>query len=147
MKLAADHRRRELAQIHIAVKDLRMAEDTYRGLLWALGRVHSSKDLDYAGRSRVIEHMRKLGWKPKPAKIPQPQSAWAWVNNAAEDRKPMLRKIGMMLRAAGREKAYVDAIAQRMHGVSLVEFCAPDQLQAIVASLVADQRRRAAKVG
>ena len=67
-KLAADHRRNELAQIHIAVKDLAMADDTYRDLLWTIGRVRSSKDLDWTGRKKLIDHFKACGWKPKPAR-------------------------------------------------------------------------------
>lgn len=123
-----------------------MAEDTYRGLLWALGRVRSSADLDYAGRRAVLDHLKKLGWAPKAAAKPKHRhDSWAWVNNAAEDRKPLLRKIAVMLRESDRGKEYADAIAERMHGVSVVEFCVPAQLVKVVASLEADKRRREAR--
>lgn len=143
--MPADHRRRELAQIHIARKDLGMDEDTYRQVLWAIGRVTSSKDLDFAGRQRVIDHMKACGWKPAPPKKPRATApAWDWVNKAAPDRQALLRKIAVMLKAADRQKAYADGVAKRMHGVDRVEFCKPDQLQAIVTALVYDQRRREA---
>jgi phage gp16-like protein len=57
----------------------------------------------------------------------------------------MLRKIAVMLKDAEREKAYADGIAKQMFGVDLVEFCKPDQLHRIVAAMVKDQNRRAAK--
>lgn len=137
------HRNNELAQIHIAKAQLGMADEAYRGILWTIGRVTSSKDLDFAGRQRVIEHMRKCGWKPAPPKRPRaPDPAWDWVNKAAADRQPMLRKIAVILKKAEREKAYADGIAKHMFGVDLVEFCAPQQLHRIVAALEFDKRRR-----
>ncbi len=146
MNLAPDHRRRELAQIHIARKQLALDEDTYRAMLWTVARVRSSADLDYAGRRAVIDHLVARGFKvaaPKPERPKDP--AWAWVNNAAEDRQPMLRKIAVMLKECDREKAYADGVARQMFKVDLIEFCKPDQLRRIVAALVFDQRRREEK--
>lgn len=134
-------RRDDLAKIHIARKQLGMEEDAYRDLLWTVGRVRSSADLDHAGRARLLDHFRACGWRPRPPKEKKPGS-WDWVNNAAEDRKAMLRKIAMILREADRPKEYADGIAKRMHGVDLVEFCRPGQLHDIVAALVRDQQRR-----
>lgn len=146
MSLAPDHRHRELAQIHIAKAQLGMAEETYRNLLWTLGRVRSAADLDYAGRRRVLEHMKACGFEPRPPKPERPKDpAWAWVNNAAPDRQAMLRKIAVMLKSAGREKVYADGIAKQMFGVDLIEFCAPDQLHRVVAAMEFDRRRRQAR--
>jgi phage gp16-like protein len=141
-----DTRNRELAQIHIAKAQLGMADDTYRALLWTLGRVRSAAALDYAGRQRVLDHMRACGFKARPPKPERPKDpAWAWVNNAAPDRQAMLRKIAVMLQAAGREKSYVDGIARQMFRAERIEFCAPDQLHRIVAALEVDRRRREAR--
>jgi len=139
-----DDRRAELAKIHIARKALGMAEEIYRDLLWTIGRVRSSADLDSRGRQLLLEHFKACGWKPA---APREKAAggWAWVNRATEDKKPMLRKIAVMLREADRPKRYADAIARRMHGVDLVEFCRPDQLHDIVAALVADHKRKEAR--
>jgi len=146
MTLAPDHRRAELAKIHIAKVQLGMDDGAYRDMLWTLGRVRSSADLDYAGRQRVLEHMKKCGFQPKPPKTERPKDpAWGWVNNAAQDRQPTLRKIAVMLKDRDCEKTYADGIAKRMFGIDLVEFCAPDQLRRIVAALEYDARRRQAR--
>ncbi len=144
--LPPDTRRRELAQIHIAKAQLGLDDETYRAMLWTVGRVESSADLDWSGRKAVLEHMKARGFKAhKSIKKVSPNTSWAWVNSAAADRQAMLRKIAVMLKDANREKAYVDAIAKQMFGVDLVEFCRPDQLHRIVAAMVKDQARRAAK--
>jgi phage gp16-like protein len=133
-----------LAQIHIAKAQLGLDEETYRSMLWTVGRVRSAADLDYAGRNAVLEHMKARGFKTTAPKEKR-ASGWDWVNNAAGDRQAMLRKIAVMLKDAEREKAYADGIAKQMFGVDLVAFCKPDQLHRIVAAMVKDQNRRAAK--
>jgi phage gp16-like protein len=58
MTASPDTRRRELAQIHIAKAQLGLDEETYRSMLWTVGRVRSAADLDYAGRNAVLEHRK-----------------------------------------------------------------------------------------
>jgi phage gp16-like protein len=143
-----DDRRRELAQIHIAKKQLGLDDDTYRAMLDAIGRVRSAGDLNAEGRRQVLAHLKARGFSPRPgaAKSTGKVSAdtsWDWVNRAAPDRQAMLRKIAVILKDAGREKAYADAVAKKMFAIERVEFCAPAQLHKIVSALVFDQRRRA----
>ncbi len=146
MMAAPDERRRELAKIHIAKKDLGLDDETYRAMLWAIGRVHSAGDLGAAGRAQVLAHLKSRGFAPRKgaqkASQKRSTSEWDWVNNAAADRRALLRKIAVMIKGEGRDKAYVDAIAKHMFHVELIEFCPPDQLHRIVAVLVFDQRRR-----
>ena len=144
MKLADDHRRRELAQIHIAKKQLGLDDETYRAMLWTVGRVRSSADLDYAGRRAVLDHLTARGFKASAAKRERPKDPlWACVNKAAPDRQPMLRKIAMQLKAAGRGKSYGDAVARKMFSIERLEFCGSDQLHRIIGALNYDARRRA----
>lgn len=65
----------ELAKIHMAAGALgliKQGEDSaYRDMLWSLARVRSAKDLDTAGRQRVIKHLRSCGWvDTSPTKRP-----------------------------------------------------------------------------
>lgn len=140
--VAAADRNADLARIHIAKKQLGLDDDTYRDMLWSIGRVRSAGDLDFAGRRRVLEHLRSCGFKTV-VKAPRPASGWEWVNNAAEEKKPMLRKIAVLLRDAGRGKEYVDGMAKKMCHVERVEFCTPKQLHDVISALVRDQQRRA----
>jgi phage gp16-like protein len=59
----APGRNRDLAMIHIAKQQLGMNDDTYRDMLWSIGRVRSAKDLDMPGRYAVLAHLRACGWK------------------------------------------------------------------------------------
>ncbi len=140
MTAAPDTRRRELAQIHIAKKQLGMEDDTYRDMLWSVARVRTAGDLDFTQRKRVLEHMKACGFAAKGK--PRSRHEWSWVDTAAEDKRPMLKKIIMQLKAAGRAKAYADGMAAKMFHVEKLEFCAPDQLHKIVSALNFDAARR-----
>jgi phage gp16-like protein len=146
MKLAPDLRSKQLGLIHIGANALGMdtkdenPDCEYRSMLWTLGRVRSAAHLDFAGRKAVIDHLKaRGGFKARPRRH---NPDWDWVNAAAADRQPMLRKCAVILRDAGRGKEYVDGVAKKMFGILVVEFCAPDQLHDIVSALVKDQQRR-----
>lgn len=74
MATGSSQRRIELAQIHMAAAHLGMdTEDKnpaseYRSMLWTCARVHSAADLDFAGRRKVIDHLKARGWKPVRSK-------------------------------------------------------------------------------
>lgn len=139
-----DTRRRELAQIHIAKKQLGLDEETYRAMLRTIGRVESSANLGDHGRKAVLEHLKSRGFVAKKPMQKRTNAAWDWVNKAAPERQAMLRKIAVMLMQAERPKSYADAIAKQMFKVERIEFCAPDQLRRVVSALVFDQRRKEA---
>lgn len=67
-----DQRRRDLALIHIARKEIFASEHEYRDVMFAVTRVKSAADLDWTGRQRLLEHFRKLGWKPGRAYSERP---------------------------------------------------------------------------
>lgn len=141
-KLARDHRNRELAQIHIAKKQLALDDDTYRDMLWTVARVRSAGDLDFTGRKRVLEHLRGCGFKARGGKAPHPGRP---ANMGHADRGPSLRKIEALLAEAGRQWAYADGMARKMFHVEKISWCTVDQLHSIIAALMYDQKRRAAK--
>ncbi len=134
----AQQRSSALAQIHIAKKQLGLDDDTYRAMLWGVARVRSSKDLDHAGRTAVLEHLKKCGFKSAPPKKPTPGRPH---NMAVPDRADLLAKIEAHVLESERGWAYVDGIARQMFGLAKVAFCQPHQLHAIVAALEIDRRR------
>ncbi|MHB1053506.1 MAG: phage protein GemA/Gp16 family protein [Thiobacillus sp.] len=102
-------RNAELAQIHIAKAQLGLDDDTYRAVLWAVGRVRSSKDLDWTGRKTLLEHFKAKGWAPaapKKAKAAKPVSAgqdglvralWSELHAADKVRDPSDAALGSWL--------------------------------------------------
>lgn len=132
--MSKDRRTRELAAIHVAKKQLALDDETYRDMLWAVGRVRSAGELDQSGRSAVIEHMRARGAKPAGNRRPKP----------ALSKAKLIAKIRAMLIEADRTDAYADGMAKKMFGVARMEWCQDDQLHKMAAALVYDQRRRRA---
>jgi len=55
-------RRKDLAMIHLAKKDLGLDDDLYRSVLQELCGVESSADLDALGRRKLIAYFREKGW-------------------------------------------------------------------------------------
>jgi len=52
-----DMRRRELARIHIMRSELRIPEAEYRDILWTIGRVRSSAEMDATLRQALIRQL------------------------------------------------------------------------------------------
>lgn len=132
---APDQRRRDLAVIHLAAKDLGLSREDYECLLWSVARVRSSAELDAHGRRRVIEHLKSRGFKPRRKGRTRP----------APERELMVAKIRALLinaKEGPRPDSYADAMAQRMFSVARFEWCKPDQLHKLIQALEVDKRRR-----
>lgn len=131
-----NRRSRELAKIHMGAKALGLdtqdkdPDSPYRSMLWAVARQRSAKDLDAAGRTAVLAHMKSLGVKQPP-----------WRPRPSYDREALLGKIRAQLHAAGREEAYADGMAKKMFAVERVIWCNSQQLSKIVAALSYDAKR------
>jgi len=89
-----------------------MSDDAYRDILWSVARVKSAGDLDQAGRNKVLDHFRSCGWKPV-----QKINEWAFIDKAAPDRRPLLRKICAVCRSMKVGKAYAEGAAKRQTGI------------------------------
>jgi|GEM_PF-2781795 len=76
LKQAAEARKRDLAQIHMAKHDLAMAEDSYRALLLRMtdNKKISAKDFSARERAKLLAEFKRLGWKPKRSRQYSPKS-------------------------------------------------------------------------
>jgi phage gp16-like protein len=128
----------ELAKIHIAKKELGMDDDTYRAMLKQLTGFTSSKDLNAFERRKVLEHLKKAGFKGnhpgKPHNLP-----------SNSPRSAKLGKIEALLADGKKPWAYAVAIAKQMYGKERLEFCADEELTGIITALVKDQNKRKAQ--
>lgn len=63
----------DLAKIHIAKKALGLDDDTYRAMIRRVSgnAADSAKDLDQAGRGRLLREFKAAGWTPTPGKQAQ----------------------------------------------------------------------------
>lgn len=130
-----DFRHRALARIHLAKKELRMDDATYRAMLHEIGSVESSKDLDTAGLNRVLDHLTRCGFKGKGTYPGRPK------NFGDEDRGPLLRKMEALLTIGGKSWRYADGIAKRVCKVERVAWCRPAELHAVVGVLASNAKR------
>lgn len=85
--------KREIQIIKIAQKQLGMDDDTYRAMLWAVARVKSSTELDFAGRKKVLDHLQSCGFKRTK---PQPRAL------ADDPQSKKMRALWLELHAAGK---------------------------------------------
>lgn len=103
-------RNAELAAIHIAKKDANMADDSYRDMLWAIGRVRSAADLDFVGRRRVLDHLRKLAG-----------DEWDFGKTMPDEKQKKLWKIRRLCIELkirrGNQVVYAEGVAKRMLGI------------------------------
>lgn len=71
----APDRRAMTAKIHIARKDLALADDTYRAVLERITGKTSSRDCSDRQLHAVLEEFRRLGWKPRARSGKRPAAA------------------------------------------------------------------------
>lgn len=92
-----DLKKREITLIQIARRQLGMEDDSYYAMLWSVARVHSSTELDFAGRKKVLEHLEACGFKrtkPQARKLADdPQSKmiralWLRLHEVGKVRNP-----------------------------------------------------------
>ena len=127
---SAAARKRELAAIHIAAQRLGLDDETYRQMLWTVARVSSARELDHAGRARVLDHLAARGAPVRRA--------------GTDDRRAQIRKIDTLLAELTLPRDYAVGILRRQAKVDALEFATPIQLRGVIAALVIHRRRRAA---
>jgi phage gp16-like protein len=96
---APDTRRRDLAQIHLALKQIGLCDADHRALLQQLHGVDSSSKLNARQRGQYIAHLKKLGFKPAPPKSRATSNIDRRLDTSPEMRKA--RAIWLMLHAIG----------------------------------------------
>lgn len=129
-KTAPDIRKRELAQIHVAKSQLGIDDDAYRAMLWTVARVKSAADLDWAGRKKVLDHLKAKGFKIKSR--PAPAASKAGLVSAVR---------ASLIACGNKPDAYADGMARHMFHLERFEWCTPAQLRKIIAALGYQQKR------
>lgn len=117
-------RARLIKLIHVARRDIHMADDTYRTLVAQLadGKT-SSADCTIPELERIIEHLKKAGFKVRKPKAAKPAESRALATDA-ESRK--LRAVWLLLHEIGathsNTEAALAAYVKRMTGVDDLQF-------------------------
>lgn len=125
-------RRADLAAIHMAKKALGWDDSTYRDIMFAVCRVRSAGDMDFTGRKRFLEHLRKcqqqMGIPPRGDYRPAP---WSPPLRALWSRWQQLADAGLVHE---RSRDALQAWVKRQTGVDRLEWLTTHQLDALLAS-------------
>jgi phage gp16-like protein len=131
-----DQRRKELAMIHLAKKELGLDDDLYRTVLQQVCGAKSAGDLDEKGRRQLLAFFRSKGWGRQDHQNGKPH------NFKEPSRSRLMAKIEAQLADAGRPWKYANAMVKRMFGIDRLAFCTPAQLGKVIAALSYDAKRR-----
>lgn len=133
-QLSADIRKRELAQIHVAKSQLGLDDETYRAMLWTVARVKSAADLDWAGRKKVLDHLKAKGFKIKAGK-----KAVTTRPLASDDQSKMIRGLWLELHDYGYvenpAESALAAFVKRMTGVEALQWLNSNQASKVIEDM------------
>lgn len=135
-----DNRKKVLAQIHIARKQLALDEDTYRQMIATVtGGKRSCSDCNLSELYQVLQHMKDRGFKARPKKrVAQHPGT---PHNLG--REPMLQKVEALLAEMKAPWSYADAIAKQQTGIAKVAWLKkPEHLRALIAALDVELEKR-----
>lgn len=130
MDRQAAYRKGLIADVKIAEKELGMADEDYRSLLWAVTGKDSAAKCNVRELKAMLAELRLKGWRPRP--------------RIAAELLPLHRKIKALLASLGRPRTYAETIIKRQTNNSATLGTADRaQLMAGVAALTCQQRREA----
>lgn len=128
---AALDRQRLIRLIHVAKRDLAMADDTYRAVLRQIGKRESAADLTVPDLERVLEHLKRCGFKVRSKKGARGQ--------ADDEQSKMIRGLWLELADRGvvqnRSEEALAAFVKRMTGVNALEWLSSPQASRVIEHL------------
>lgn len=133
-------RRAELAAIHVAAKQLALAEESYRALVsrFSKGRTESAGEMSAAERRALIDHFRSLGFKPKEKGAPK-RAGGRRLDERPQARK--LRALWLALWQLGHVQepgeGALAAFLKRHTGLEALQFADAEELNKAIEHLKA----------
>lgn len=133
-------KQRLIQLIHIARNDLQMDEDTYRQMLQGLTGKTSTKGMDVTQLNRVMESMKKKGFRVKPS-----GKARSGLPLDTHPQSKKLRALWLEMASAGIVRdSSEQALAlwvQRETGISALRWLSNEQASNVIEKLKKWQRR------
>lgn len=124
-------RQRLIKLIHVAKRDIALDDDSYRAILLRIGNKASAADLTVPELEKVLEHMKRSGFKVRSKKNDRPL--------ASDDQSKMIR--GLWLALAGMEvvrnssEAALGAFVKRMTKVDTLQWLSTEQASQVIEHL------------
>lgn len=140
-------RQKALAKIHIAKKDMRLDEETYRSIILRVtnDRINSAGSLTALEMNALLAEFKRLGWKPA---LPKQSGKKAANGDWRSKRIWLINKLWGELGEAG---VLTDPSTEALHTfcknrmkAETLEWSSSAELNTIVDALKAWQRREAA---
>ena len=132
----SDARRRLIATVQIARKQLAMDDDAYLAMLARITRQTSCRHCTDAQLQAVVGECKRLGFRPAPgrgARAPSPRAKVRLIHALWADIRPHLDAAGdEALRGFVRRQTASHA---NPHGVDAPEFIPPRQVDAVIEGL------------
>lgn len=137
-------RKKELAKIHVAKKVLALDDDTYRAMLLKVTGKDSAGDLSQVQRTKVLDHLKTLGFKDEKRR--HPRAGTRPADESPEGAK--IRALWLALFQLGEvqdsREAAIDAFVKRMTGKDSLRFVSS---QRDVAKVIKTLRAWCERVG
>lgn len=132
------HRRGMIAKLHLAKKQLNMAEDDYRDLLERGTGKRSAADLSNGELAAALAEMVRLGFTAAPKAA---RSGKAAFNPAASKARAMLISLGLMGVIRDSSEKALEAFARRQLGVERLAWADQAQVYKLIEALKAIANR------
>ncbi len=131
MSAARGERGALLARLHIARKQLRLDDDTYRDVLERVAGQRSSTALDVRQIGNVLDEMRRLGWKSDGYTLSRRPNI-RMIYGIWKDMRPMI---------SDGSRGALRAFCRRMTGSDAVEFLDDRDANIVIEGLKAWRTR------
>lgn len=129
-----------LAKIHIACKDLGLAEEDYRAILRRVAGADSAAKLTPAAHEAILTEFQRLGWKPAFRQADGKRAE----GSAKRSAKPGVRLIFGLWTECARRRIVQDgsrrallAFVARQTGIAQPDWLTPEQVNIVVEGLKA----------
>mgnify|MGYP003593309142 CR=1 FL=1 len=140
MRQPAD-RQRLIRLIHVAKRDLSMDDDTYRAILQRIGKKASSADLTIPELEKVLEHLKRSGFKvrSKNKSAPKPAQAKQSRPLAQDLESKKIRALWLFLHELGAVKnpseEALAAYVKRIAGVDALQWISGQQAERLIETM------------
>ena len=143
------NRQRLIRLIHVAKRDLSMDDDTYRAILQRIGKKASSADLTIPELEKVLEHLKRSGFKvrSKSKSAPRPAQAKPSRPLAQDLESKKIRALWLFLHELGAVKnpseEALAAYVKRIAGVDALQWISGQQAERLIETMKKWAMRRA----
>ena len=139
--MTTPNRQRLIRLIHVAKRDLSMDDDTYRAILLRFGKKASSADLTIPELEKVLEHLKRSGFKvrSKSKSAPKPAQAKPSRPLAQDLESKKIRALWLFLHELGAVKnpseEALAAYVKRIAGVDALQWISGEQAERLIETM------------